>query len=360
MSQVLPTINLNATFKRIHDARSENTARAGGRLPAVAPAAVVPVASVAVAETAAVIGLLIDRLFGGGRVTDALEEIGDQLDKLLRLLDNVLDTLEDLGVQIAAAFVTDAEVELLSAVDVVADNIAEWEANPGLPRHATQQEVTLSQLQVNSRKVMHYSFASYNTVAYAMPFEAELLTLTSKTSATQRLSLRRYMEYFGNCLNETLPGSVAHTRAMAERVAQEALDQLSRATETIALGLVSWNTSIRCETTAQASGVVTGSPLDGFEFTIVTSNETRTCECLRCSELAVFAVTSARDTAPHNSARDNALTRVRSVMQAHVDRLNAIAAQHREHLIKSEVLRAAEVEVTRFSEASSRLLSALP
>jgi len=301
-------------------------------------------------------GLIIDLLDLLGSPPDFgrwLEEISDQLGRIEILLEDVLDRLEELRVHIDRAFARDAETELLAATDFFADNVAEWRAAPDTPVNLIAMNNALERIQTGAREVIRYGFASYNTVGYALPYETDLLFMTNKSIETKRKAFERYSNYFGKCLDENEPGSVANVRRNAETLAASLSSQFpSRNNLRENLGRVSWSPRILCETTADVIMITSGSLESGFNGEIITENESTGCDSRMRTPNTFFA---ARSVALSNSKRDEALQPFRERLQQILTAMNSAGEQFRNALGQNALLREAENQVSQVREISTRL-----
>lgn len=153
----------------------------------------------------------IDREFGEG-----LDKVERELKKVNETLKRIEDDLNSLRVYLDNLPVREAKDRLQAAIYVFLDNKEEWKADLASQDNLSDMRHNLDRIQFEARNLMEKGFACYNTVAYAMRFESDLLKATRKLPDTRRKIFSRYITYFDTCLLETFPGSVANIRKQYE------------------------------------------------------------------------------------------------------------------------------------------------
>ena len=211
----------------------------------------------------------------------------------------------------------------------------------------------LERIQTRVREVIRYGFASYNTVGYALPYETDLLFMTNKSAETKRKAFSRYSNYFGECLDENEPRSVANVRRTAETTVASLSNQFPpRSNLRENVGRTSWSPRILCETTADVIMITSGSLENGFTGEILTENEVTGCDSRMREPNTFFA---ARSVTLSNGKRDEALRPFRERLQQLLATMNSAGEQFRNALAQAALLREAENQVARLREVSIRL-----
>lgn len=152
------------------------------------------------------------------RIERQLRAISEAIDELSLRLDRVAEALAHLAVQIELLPLKDAQADVLSVVDLIADNFPQWARDPA--KHNDAIDRARHDLQRFARKVMGLGFGPYHVVALAAANEFSLLTLLRTPKEDVALAVNRYVSHFRAAIPASPAGTIGHAQAAVTKELQ--------------------------------------------------------------------------------------------------------------------------------------------
>ncbi len=137
-------------------------------------------------------------------------QVNERLDTINQTLVDIRKLLADLQVHIDASFSADVEKEVSSCIESYVTNLPALKANPQSQLIIRRMDDLYGRLQINAGKLRRYGPVNVYTMFTAFRVEMDLAEVLALGKATRNNIAQIYADYFRNCGQEDLSGSIAY------------------------------------------------------------------------------------------------------------------------------------------------------
>ena len=151
-------------------------------------------------------------------IIELIENLLTEIESLKRDIKHIIEILEEIKVLVVSSFSNFVRYDLISQIQTIYQYAKLWEDQPYSIEKIGEIRASLADLILKSNKAMAYGYAHYPTMMLALTTELLLIKLSKYDNHAdfKNETLRRYKQYFGNAINDSIIGSVANVKKHLE------------------------------------------------------------------------------------------------------------------------------------------------